>query len=175
MAGRKHHTVPQFLLRAFASRISGKEAYVWTYRRGDGGMEINTKNIGAERDFYGHELDARITDLETRFAPLAEALRCCDGPVDIRETGDLVAHLTLRTRALRQSAIALAAQMTDQMRQYLSNPDVLKAAVRKKMPNSEVLKRLRENMAKDGPEEARDREADTGCGSETPASLESEH
>ena len=150
MAGRKHHTVPQFLLRAFASRTSGKEAYVWTYRRGDGGIEINTKNIGAERDFYGHELDARITDLETGFAPLAEALRCCDGPVDIRETGDLVAHLTLRTRALRQSAIALAAQMTDRMRQYLSNPDVLKAAVRKKMPNSEVLKRLRENMAKEG-------------------------
>ena len=68
MAGRKHHTVPQFLLRAFANRTSGKEAYVWTNRRGDGGMEINTKNIGAERDFYSHELDARITDLETGFA-----------------------------------------------------------------------------------------------------------
>jgi hypothetical protein len=150
MAGRKHHTVPQFLLRAFASRTSGKEAYVWTYRGRDTAIEINIKNIGAERDFYGHDLDARITDLETGFAPLAEALRSCDGPVEIRETADLVAHLTLRTRALRQSAIALAAQMTDRMREHFSNPDVLKAAVRKKMPNSDVLKRLRESMAKEG-------------------------
>ena len=68
----------------------------------------------------------------------------------MRETADVVAHLSLRTRALRQSAIALAAHMTDRMREYFSNPDVLKAAVRKKMPNSEVLKRLREDMAKEG-------------------------
>src|SRR5881409_3613050 len=75
MTGRKHHTVPQFLLRAFASRTSGKEAYVWTYRRRESGVEINTRNIGAERDFYGSELDARITALETGFAPLAATLR----------------------------------------------------------------------------------------------------
>src|SRR5262249_101170 len=106
MPGRKHHTVPQFLPRAFASRTSGKEPYVWTSRGRDSAIEINIKNIGAERDFYGHELDARITDLETGFAPLAETLRSCDGPIDIRETAELVAHLTLRTRALRQSAIA---------------------------------------------------------------------
>jgi hypothetical protein len=113
-------------------------------------MEINTKNIGAERDFYGPELDARITALETRFGALAGGLRLQTGLVLEPDIAAMVAHLTLRTRALRQSAIALATNMTDRMRDHFSQSAVLKAAVRKKMPNPEILKWARDQLAEQG-------------------------
>jgi hypothetical protein len=149
MAGRRHHTIPQFMLRAFESSKHAKESRVWCYRRDCEPIELNVTKIGVEKDFYGKELDDRITELESGFAPLVDDLRARSGPVD-KEVADLVAHLTLRTRALRQSAIDLARKMTDRIRDHVSQPRVIKAAVRKKMPNHELLKRLREELTKAG-------------------------
>jgi hypothetical protein len=150
MAGRRHHTIPQFMLRAFESGKHGKESRVWLCRRDFEPIELNVTKIGVGKDFYGIELDNRITELEGGFASLVDDLRARSGPVDKPEIADLVAHLTLRTRALRQSAIELARKMTDRIRDHVSQPCVIKAAVRKEMPNHEVLKRLRSELAKAG-------------------------
>jgi Protein of unknown function (DUF4238) len=150
MAGRRHHTIPQFMLRAFESSKHGKESRVWLYRRDYGPIELNITKIGVEKDFYGKELDERITELEGGFASLVDDLRARTGRVDKPEIADLVAHLTLRTRALRQSAIDLARKMTELIRDHLSHPDVIKAAVHRRMPRSEILTRLRDELAKAG-------------------------
>jgi hypothetical protein len=150
MAGRRHHTIPQFMLRAFESNRRGDELKVWCYRRDTEPIELNITKIGVEKDFYGKELDERITELENRLAPVADGLRKCSGHVDELETADLVAHLTLRTRALRQSAVNLARKMTEQIRDHLSAPNIIKAAVHRRMPRSEVLKRLRNELAETG-------------------------
>ena len=107
MAGRRHHTVPQFMLRAFESSRRGNEIRVWRYCRDGEPIELKVTKIGVERDFYGKELDERITKLESRFASLAEDLRNHNdmGNISRADIGDLVAHLSMRTRALRQSAI----------------------------------------------------------------------
>jgi Protein of unknown function (DUF4238) len=150
MAGRRHHTIPQFMLRAFESSRRGNELKVWCYRRDSEPIELNITKIGVEKDFYGKELDERITELENHFAPVAHDLRKRSGPVDEPEIADLVAHLILRTRALRQSAVDLARKMTERTRDHLSQPDVIKAAVDRRMPRSEILKRLRNELAKAG-------------------------
>lgn len=150
MAGRRHHTIPQFILRGFASGLRGNEVNVWLYRRNAEAIELNIKNVGVEKDFYGEELDARITELETRYAALVKQLRGETGPVKDRQVGEMVAHMTLRTRSVRQSAIELAATMTDGIREHLSRPDVLKAAARRRYTKRELLDRLREELAKNG-------------------------
>lgn len=119
MAGRRHHTIPQFMLRAFESSKHGRESRVWCYRRDCEPIELSVTKIGVEKDFYGKELDDRITELESGFAPLADDLRASSGPVDKPEVADLFAHLTLRTQALRQSAIDLARKMTDRILCFL--------------------------------------------------------
>ena len=111
-------------------------------------IELNVTKIGVEKDFYGKELDDRITELESGFASLADDLRARSGPVDKPEIADLVAHLTLRTRALRQSAIELARKMTDRIRDHVSQPCVIKAAVRKE---------IKGNAKSRGPQKAAER------------------
>lgn len=86
MAGRRHHTIPQFMLRAFESIRTGKEAQVWWYRKDCEPISIGVTNISVERDFYGRELDDRITTLETSFAPLAKALGTRTGLVSKPES-----------------------------------------------------------------------------------------
>ena len=107
MAGRRHHTIPQFLLRGFASSKRGNEARTWLYRRGNEGLETNIINVGVEGDFYGKgDLDAKITELEGRYAGLVRELReAPDGCVrrDDAKLAELTAHLSLRTRQIRQS------------------------------------------------------------------------
>src|SRR4030095_2064617 len=142
MAGRRHHTIPQFMLRPFASSKSGKESKVLCYRRDSEPVELSVTKICVERDFYGKELDDRITNLEDTFARLAEELRNRNGSVPIPEIADLIGHLTLRTRALRQSIANLAGGMMDRVRDHLTQPGILKAAVHREMPRHEVLKRL---------------------------------
>lgn len=150
MAGRRHHTVPQFMLRAFESSRRGNEVRVWRYGRGKEAIELNVTKIGVEKDFYGNELDERITKLETGFASLAEDLRNGNGRIRKPEIGDLVAHLSLRTRALRQSAIELATNMADRVRGHFSQAEVLKSAVRKRLTRAELLQRLRQGLANQG-------------------------
>ena len=150
MAGRRHHTIPQFMLRPFATEIRGSEAMVWLYRHSKDAIEVNTKNVSVERDFYGKELDDRITAVEAEFASLADELRRQSGPVENTRVPDFVAHMTLRTRSLRQCAIDLAATMADSFGQHLSQPAVLRAAVRQRYTKRELLDRLREELVKMG-------------------------
>jgi hypothetical protein len=150
MAGRRHHTVPQFMLRAFESSKRGNEVRVWRYCRRVVPVELNVTKIGVEKDFYGNELDEHITKLETGFASLAEDLRNRSGLINRTVIGDLVAHLSLRTRALRQSLIELATKMADRVRDHFSQPEVLKAAARGRLTKAELLQRLRQELANQG-------------------------
>jgi hypothetical protein len=138
------------MLRAFESSRRGDEVRVWRYCRGGEAIELNVTKIGVEKDFYGNELDERITRLETSFASLAADLRNRNGRVNNADIGDLAAHLSLRTRALRQSGIQLATKMVDRIRDHFSQADVLEAAARRRLTRAELLQRVRQELAKQG-------------------------
>jgi hypothetical protein len=74
MSGKRHHTIPQFLLSGFKSSVRGKELNTWLYRKGATGIETNVKNVGVEGNFYSQELDDLITDLENQHCDLVQDL-----------------------------------------------------------------------------------------------------
>jgi len=81
---------------------------------------------------------------------MAEDLRNRNGRINKADIGDLVAHLTLRTRALRQSAIELATKMVGRLRGHFSQAEVLKAAARRRLAKAELFQRLRHGLANQG-------------------------
>jgi hypothetical protein len=110
MAGKRQHTIPQFLQRGFASAIRGKNTFVFMYRKGLKGREINTENVGVETHFYGQpghgSVDDVITDFEYSYSPFVNELRVCsvkDGPIEDQRIPRLINHLCMRTRSLRAS------------------------------------------------------------------------
>lgn len=136
MAGKRHHTIPQFLTRGFASSRRGRETYVWRYTT-EKGIELNTLNVAAEGYFYGKpdetDLDERITKLETPFAELVESLRAgtsmSPAPVDGKGIPHLIAHLALRTRQVRQSLSAMTLAMIEEVGKHLTDRQVLIAMI----------------------------------------------
>lgn len=157
MAGRRHHTIPQFLLRGFVSSARGRDVRTWLYRKGAVPVEVNIINVAAEKDFYGtrdeSDLDDRITTLESGFASLVNGLRSTSiGAEPLRDSriAQLVTHLTMRTRALRQAAISMTTEMTDGLREHLAQPELLRAELRKKLGKREMLGIVRKYLAEEG-------------------------
>lgn len=157
MAGRRHHTIPQFLLRGFVSSARGRDVRTWLYRKESVPVEVNIINVAAEKDFYGTrnepDLDDRITTLEPGFASLVNGLRSTSvsaEPLRDARISELVTHLSLRTRALRQSAISLTTGLTDGLREHLAQPELLRAELRKKLGKREMLGIFRKHLTDEG-------------------------
>lgn len=159
MAGRRHHTIPRFMLRGFASRKRGDEVDVWMYRKSLGqGIELNIKNVGVEKDFYGKanesDLDDRITALETNFAHLVDTLRSqetSDGSIFDDRIPQLVAHLSLRTRQLVQSVLEAFDAMLGQLGEHLGKQNVIEAGVRRGLEkDGDLRKMLDEKLSVNG-------------------------
>ncbi len=111
MAGIRHHILPRFLLKGFASRVSGQEVYSWVYRKEGKVFETNIVNVAVERFFYGKErelnVDDEITEIEKDFARLLGELRQKSDAYQIQgsKVPEFVAHLSSRTKHLRDSLI----------------------------------------------------------------------
>lgn len=136
MAGKRHHTIPRFLLKGFASSFRGDEVNVWMYRKGEAGIELNIINVGVEGYFYGtpkeSDLDDRITAIEGNYAPLVDGLRAHSQrriEVSDPQIPALVTHLTLRTRPLRQWAVETADSMLQTLQEHLSQEEVFHEAL----------------------------------------------
>ncbi|MEP7363163.1 MAG: DUF4238 domain-containing protein [Acidobacteriota bacterium] len=128
MAGRRTHTLPRFLQNGFASSRKGGEVYVWMYRKGIPGIEVNTTKVGVEKDFYGKpdesDLDDRITKLETEFSQLVDELRTrpLNGePIDDERIPRFLAHIAIRQRyvpeTIQDAMATVSAQLGSHLRQ----------------------------------------------------------
>lgn len=129
MAGARHHEVPQFLMKGFASRTIPKKkdhaVFVCVFRKNMEPFECSTTDIGVERWFYKHEhlnVDDEITEIEGPFANYVSELRLSpDGTrITDRTLLELVVHLTTRTKHLRDSIIDSGGAMVDKMLGFLS-------------------------------------------------------
>ena len=146
MAGRRQHTIPRFILKGLQSRISGDEVFVWLYRRGSKAVETNIKNVGTDRDFYGKSgqgtLDDQITELEGSYSSLLDMLRSQtkSGPVCDAETiPNLIAHLSTRTRFLRQSMEDSFGFLLEQLCARLANKQTLADILRGPLARKQLL------------------------------------
>lgn len=130
MAGTRHHILPRFLQKGFASKIVGREVFTWVYRK-EKVFEANIINVSVERHFYGKEgelnVDNEITEIEYDFAKLLDQLRSKDNAYKILNTeiADFVGHLSMRTKHLRDSLIESSDLLTTTFFNYLSDRDNL--------------------------------------------------
>jgi hypothetical protein len=143
MAGVRQHILPRFLLKGFASRVQGEKVSTWVFRKGENPFETKTENVSVEKHFYGKEgeinADDKITNLEGGFAWLIDELRGkSHGSVVFDPTiADFAAHLSIRTKQIRESFRESAEFLLDQVTEYLSDPHNLKRLL---LNNPEVLK-----------------------------------
>lgn len=132
MAGVRHHILPRFLLKGFASRIKGQESFTWVYRKSAKPFETNIVNVSVEKHFYGRDgetsADAEITDMEGEFASLIEGLRAKDARTEVLDSRIpyFIAHLSIRTKHLRDSFRYSTEYLMEQMTAYLSDFDNFK-------------------------------------------------
>jgi uncharacterized protein DUF4238 len=127
MAGIRHHILPRFLLKGFASKVVGHEVFTWVYRKEGKVFEANIVNVGVEKHFYGKEgelnVDDEITDVERSFAILLDELRRKDNVYEIRDPkmAEFVGHLSGRTKHLRDSLIDTTGVLTTILTGYLAD------------------------------------------------------
>jgi hypothetical protein len=150
MAGIRQHVLPRFLLKGFASRIAGNEVFTFVYRKGKDVFETNIINVAVEKYFYGKEgelsADNGITELERGLSNLIDELRGQDDGVQIDDSRviDLVAHICVRTKHLRDSFRESSEFLVETISSYLSdynnmkilifrNPKILDEAIEKSM------------------------------------------
>ena len=149
MAGRRQHTIPRFILKGFQSRLNGDEVFVWLYRRGSKAVETNIKNVGTDRDFYGKPgqgtLDDQITGLEESYSTMLDMLRSQtkSGPVcDAQGIPNLIAHLSTRTRFLRQSMEDSFGFLLEHLCARLANKQTLADILRGPLARKQLLDSL---------------------------------
>ena len=132
MAGIRQHILPRFLLKGFASRTQDKKILTCVYRKGGTQFETTIENVGLEKHFYGKvgeiSADEEITQLESGYAKLIDELRKepHGARVDSKQVSDFVAHLTVRTKQLREFFRESGEYLIDQITLYLSDRSNLK-------------------------------------------------
>lgn len=154
MSGKRHHFVPQFLQRGFASESTNKDTYTWVYRKGDiNPFNTNIKNIGLEGYFYAENkettLDEIITDAETEYATFVNELRNHDGiiKIDNKRAASLIAHLEIRTKNIRDSFKNAGTLLLTAMTNYLQDASNCEKFVKKQV-TAEAGKMIDEELVK---------------------------
>jgi len=127
VAGSRQHVLPRFLLRGFQSRISGNQIYTWVQRKGRASFETNILNAFVEGKFYEAaevNVDDDITNLENRFAPIIDGLRkeTSSRTISNSEIPELVVHLSIRTKNLRDSFFAASNYVFKGLITYMEDP-----------------------------------------------------
>jgi hypothetical protein len=125
MSGTRHHFIPQFLLRGFASHSIGEATYTWVYRKDRPPFNPNIINIGVEGDFYTHEnssdVDDSITAIEGKLGYIVNELRRTESTdfVSNAEMAWLFAHLEIRTRHLRENFEKITSEVLNQSLRFV--------------------------------------------------------
>src|SRR5262249_26180234 len=102
-ATKRQHFLPRLLQAGFASRSTGQQAYVWSFRREADPIDTNIVNVGTDRSFHGRgELEDKISGDEREYAKLIAELREGGFPTGSETlAAELVTHLLVRTKNFR--------------------------------------------------------------------------
>jgi Protein of unknown function (DUF4238) len=146
MAGIRHHILPRFLLKGFASKVDNKKVFTWIYEKDKVPCERSTKDVGVEKHFYGRQgelnIDDDITQLEPKLAEyLNDITQYSEGRIDInkREVVELVVHLFMRTRYLCEVVTQAIQETTITTKNALLDDEKLKNFVLKSV-SKEIVK-----------------------------------
>jgi Protein of unknown function (DUF4238) len=147
METRRHHFLPRFLLKGFASRSRRDSYFTYLFTREGRQHETNITNVAVAGDFYGREADGGVEsglrESESQHATVLHRIRS-EG-LDNNDRlilGEFVRHLLVRTRHMRETAGDLAGAITALMRQLLPTTQMqekLKQEISKRALGNESL------------------------------------
>lgn len=121
MSGKRQHFIPRFLQKGFASHVKEDEVYTWVFRKDATPFNTNIKNVGVEGNFYsasdGNQADDNLTEAEDGFSKLvAELFENQDASnLDTGAIAEMIAHLEVRTRHIRQNVSNFSAIIFEEM------------------------------------------------------------
>lgn len=156
MSGKRQHYLPRFLLAGFSHRKTRKDYYCWAYRVDGKCYEVNIKNIGVEKFFYGSlsdtVVDDSITDIENNLSALVENLRSSAGKTLDSKLSllEFIVHISIRTRHMRESYSEAGNSLIDGIKEVMDTPEKLQNLILERIqsePNflKEVIERELEN------------------------------
>lgn len=123
---RRQHTIPRMLLKRFASRIEGREAYTWQFRRRARPFETNVRNASVESMFYGDSdngIEQGLSSIESRHAFILDEVSRGRAPGgfadDLRQ---LLWTLGVRTSNFRRNVGDLFRHGIDEMAEQVDAP-----------------------------------------------------
>lgn len=148
MSGSRHHFIPRFLQKGFASRSTSKDVYCWTFSKSSQPFQPNIKNVGIETLFYSlsaeTELDDKISKEEQdNFSPLVDKLRA--GLIDDNERtsiAKMLAHFEVRSQHLRSNASTLFSELMSTLENTFTDLEFLQDLLTKIMsPESAIFQK----------------------------------
>ncbi|MBX3353005.1 MAG: DUF4238 domain-containing protein [Phycisphaeraceae bacterium] len=106
MTARRHHYIPQFLLRNFASRRQSQKRWVIQFTRESEPREISTRDAAVARDFYGvgdDTLERALSAHESEHAVVVAKVLGGEDPQRFGEAlGSMIRLLAYRSRMFRE-------------------------------------------------------------------------
>lgn len=124
MSGRRHHILPRFLMKGFATHKKKNFYSYVTEKNKKEPCHRNINNINVEKDFYrikgSNVPDDLVTDLENSLlSNFAEELRKINKTqtIDAKQSAVFFSHIMIRTKSLRESLLSL----TDKFPQCIKN------------------------------------------------------
>ncbi len=145
MSGVRQHYIPRFIQKGFVNvRSNGKESYSYVVKKSGASYLANLKNIAVERYFYAHEeepdLDDAITIKEIEYDDLMVRMRT-GGEFSAREAAELVAHLEIRNRTLRDNLYSASELVWSQFRELLGDEGTLRGMLNRLInPRSDMFR-----------------------------------
>ena len=149
MSGKRQHTIPQFILRGFATSSDGKSSFVCrVFQRNTEPYKANIMKVGVQSYFYTQgdipNVDANITQMESDFAKLLDQIkRGKQSALSNPLLPKMLAHFEMRTRCLRETLSQTTKALLDKSSEYLSEENNCKAWIKQFMrSNSEALRNM---------------------------------
>jgi hypothetical protein len=141
MSGKRQHFIPRFLQSGFASHTNGDEIFTWVYRKDTQPYNTNIANTGVEGHFYSqdddNQADDDITSAEGVFCELVYALRngSEEATADSGALAELIAHLEIRTRHLRQSFSNTSGLVMEEMLRFMDDQQAFGDFMKRRLKN----------------------------------------
>lgn len=130
MAGSRHHFIPRFLMKGFATFKKEGNYQTYVYKKNKQVFLTNTNNINIETEFYGNEnsseLDNKITDIEQSFLSYLDEIKSLNHSclLDKSFCDSFISHIAVRTRHIRNATKNLT---NDVFAHFIKNTNTLES------------------------------------------------
>lgn len=152
MSGKRHHFLPQFLLRGFLSRVRKKQELSFIFRSDGSHLEQNIKNIAVESRFYDNEdssADPIITYKENDYARAIKNIRTSGAiaPEELKAVVSFVVHLIARSKYTRSFLEDSTQYLVDNAEKCILDDRNLIPMIEEKMSEEETINLLKTKLS----------------------------